>query len=866
MSFYFENIKNKKTATSEQIGMLHALECEACPLNNSPNCHHPKMDPSGDPKADIYVLGEAPGSEEDRQGEPFVGQSGKLLKGVLTKAVLKVTGTDPKKAQFPEINEAAKGFIRFNNVIRTHPPRNRDPAWQEMECCRPSVIADIEKVKPKLVIGVGNIPLRWAFDDDGITKWRGQLIPVKIGKHVCWYYPVLHPAAILRQRSTKGTPGAQEKVFEEDLLWCFQHAHKLEPPEIPTEEEIVSDIRFSEDYEKSISLLEEVLEWSEFAVDIETNDLRPYGDDSRILSIAFSNGEETISVPVEHSILDWTEAEVAEVYELLSEILSDKTKTIVAHNLAFELEWFCYFLSKELMARQAKWQDTMAQAYVLDTRLLSLDFLCLKNFGFRLKQLSSVDQKNIEKEPIDKLLRYNALDAKWTYWLYLLQSEEVEKAKLEDVYSEQIRRIPTTVLTQLKGLLVDQDKVEFFVESLTNQIEELKIDISKQAAVRTYEDKYGEFNPSSPKQVAVVLSEILHITKGYRGPNASYTTASSVLEQISHPFARNIIEFRQTSKLLNTFVKGLRKKGKYLWPDGKLHPNFNTMFTTTRRLSSSNPNGQNFPSRRHKEIRSQVIPPKDHMFAACDYGQIEARIIGAASGDSFLCKALWEDYDIHMEWAERIAKAYPARVGGTEYLKDEAALKLLRTDIKNSFVFPLFYGSWYKPVAADTGIPDHICKQLEEEFWKTFSGVKDWQESLSKFYEKNFFLTSLTGFIYRAPLDRNKLYNYPIQGTASDVVVDAMNRLSEHAISSNKWQFQPCLNIHDDLTFALPESSLDEDLDFIIEQMLDCKFSFLSVPISVEVSVGYDWYNLEEVGTYSSKDWFSKGEDANTGT
>lgn len=861
MSFFFQEVKHKKTATEDQIEQLHCLECEACPLRKEENLN-PQIEPHGDPNAKIYVLGEAPGREEDEKAEPFVGPTGKLLKGSLSRVVLKTHGMTPETSTIKDLNEITYSFIRFNNTVRTRPPRNREPTWQEMECCRPSVEADIEAVKPNIIIGVGNVPLRWMFDQDGITKWRGRLIPVKVGSHSCWFYPVFHPAGLLRQRF-KGPRGKvikspNEKVFDRDILWVLKNHKKLPSPTIPELDEILTGIEYTEDdFELVNYWLSEIEEWPIASIDLETNGLRPYAKDGRIISISFSNGEKSYAFPLNHRESKWTDEQLEFLLARLRKIFS-RNRQFIFHNASFDLEWLLFNLGNSI-ARKSVCHDSMAQAYVLDTRqgMLSLDFLCLQYFGFNLKAISDINIKKIEDEPLDKLLKYNALDTKYTFKLFELQQDIIELEGLEDVYKEQIRRIPTTVLTQLKGLDVDQAVVEKFNSKLEKSIEDIRTEISSLDVIKKYQNITNtEFNPASPKQVGDVLHNYLNRKEGYRGENASYTTASDVLEKIDHPLAKCVHNFRTEAKLLNSFVRGLRANGgKYLHPDGKLHPNFNTMFTATRRLSSSNPNGQNFPSRHRKEIRSQVHAPEGHLLVACDYGQIEARVIGMASEDKFLCKALWENYDIHMEWAERIAHAYPARVGGKKFLSDKQAMKNLRTDVKNQFVFPLFYGSWYKSVAADTHIPENVCRQLEQEFWELFEGVHKWQESLSQFYEEHYYLESMTGFKYHAPLDRNKLYNYPIQGTASDIVVDAMNKLSEYSTETGQEQFQAILNIHDDLTFALPEKSIDKDLEIIIDTMLGCDFDFISVPLAIEVSIGPNWYNLDDFGVFSSDNW-----------
>jgi DNA polymerase-1 len=177
-------------------------------------------------------------------------------------------------------------------------------------------------------------------------------------------------------------------------------------------------------------------------------------------------------------------------------------------------------------------------------------------------------------------------------------------------------------------------------------------------------------------------------------------------------------------------------------------------------------------------------------------------------------------------------------------------MKKFRTDVKNQWTFPLFYGSWYGSVARNTNIPDTIIKPLVEDFWQKYNGVKRWQESTIQFYKENGYLKSLTGFRFRAPLETTEIINYIIQSTASDIVVDAMNRLSEMAERDNKPQLQPVLNIHDDVTFFLPDDTIEEDLQTILHEMVNVPFDFINVPMLVEPAIGKDWFAIEPIGDF----------------
>jgi DNA polymerase-1 len=240
------------------------------------------------------------------------------------------------------------------------------------------------------------------------------------------------------------------------------------------------------------------------------------------------------------------------------------------------------------------------------------------------------------------------------------------------------------------------------------------------------------------------------------------------------------------------------------------------------------------------------------IFLEADFGQIEARVIAMASRDRNFTKSLWDRYDVHLNWAEKIAYAYPDRVGGKNNLKDKKVMKTFRGDVKNQWVFPLFFGASLFKVSNELRIPDEHLKSLYDEFWCTFEGVKDYQNRMEKDYKKKGYVECLTGRRRRAPLSYNQIINSPIQGTASDIVVDGMNRLSE----LEDWEYQANLNIHDSLTFILDEDELEERTEVIVREMLGCRFPFINVPLTVEVSIGTEnWQHMQELGTFSSDEW-----------
>jgi uracil-DNA glycosylase family 4 len=846
------------------VDFLRRHECQACPLNHEPGLRHPKMEAYGCENPLVYFLGEAPGEDEDRQGKPFVGKAGKVL-----------------RFRIPKDWEP---HIRWSNSIHCRPPKNRDPTEVELECCRPRNVRDIEKTKPKAIFGFGNIALRWALNQSLITVWNGRRVPIKIGNHACWFFPMLHPSFVGRSR--KFNPRNQneygsdlEFVFAQDLKWAFKQIESLPEPVVHTQADIHKNCEFVTgsggefDVERVLKFLEWLHGHPSTGLDYETNCYRPYAANAKILTVALSGSDgHTLSFPLRHKQAGWTPQQLNRVEEVLQLFLYNYKGRRIAHNLAFEQEWSGFFFGKEVL-HAGRWEDTMAQAFILDmggrgkdedkekggpSGGLKLDFLCLQYFGIQIKP-HDLDLNNLDDEPLEKVLRYNGPDAKYARSLYLSQSKRLVEEGLSDVYNHHVRRIAAMVLTQMKGLPIDDVANERLAEKYGGEIERIEKEITGHPDFQKFRRRIGkDYRPSAPQDAMRFCRDILG--------RIIEKSDETVLSKIKHPVIQNTLDYRKVAKQLSTYVKPVAKENRY--PDGLVHFVLNTCKVRSWRTSSDGPNVQNWTKHGelvlsngtkwlNNEVRCQVAAPPGYKIVAFDYAGIQARNVAMESKDPALVKAFWEKYDIHTDWMEQIAELCPEWiVEGIKALKDKEVRKFYRQRSKNEFVFATFFGAQPKKVSDTLGIPIDKAEILHERFlYERFPELGAWQKRLKTDYYKNGYVTGLSGFRRRAPVSINQLINYPIQADEAIIVCDAMARLAEMGPDA----YHANMEVHDDLTFIWPTKKIDEYAEVVIDTMLSSPFDWINVPLGVEMSVGDHWDMLEKpegkAGEYFSNEW-----------
>lgn len=827
--------------------VLHQHECKVCPLNRAP-VRSPKMKPTGSDKPLIYILGEAPGADEDREGRQFVGKSGRLLRDALGDRMVR--------------------RARFNNVIRTRPPNNRTPHFEEIECCRPSIERDIVATKPAAILGFGNVPLHWACGESGIQGWRGRRLPLRVGDHCVWFYPMLHPAFVLRARNERGrrSLGAEwENQFRRDIRNAIAEIERgLPPPVVESAESLHDNIEVIP--EPDLDAVERALEWAgslrSVAVDYETISghpfraggkvPRPYGEDARLLSMAVGTCDRVVAFGIEHPECGWTDRQRRRLYRVIRKfLLSPAAK--VAHNARYEMEWSGALFGLDTV-RGSTWHCTQVQAYTLDNRAAcqSLDALCILHMGLPLKRYTTLDRMALDTCSLPDVLLYNARDVKYTYRLYRIQRRLLrERGQARFYTGVMLPRNASVVHAQIRGLDIDVEVVKEMQADLRRAERRVLDEIAATREVLEYRRRFGPFNPASHKDVERMLTRVLGRNEGLRH-DGSYSTDADVLESIGGEFAGLLLRYRHIAKRLSTYVEPLTFEGvkSVLYPDRRVHTSFNTTFTDTGRLSSDSPNLQNFPKRNaeDREVRRVVVAPPGHLLVSADYGQIEWRGFAMASRDPKLVEYCWSDYDVHRAWAERLVRVNR----GLLPEDSDAGWKHARHRAKNEWVFPLGYGAEAAAAARSLGLPRRAADRLYAEFWEEFPRWREWQRETREFYAEHGYVTTLTGRRRYGPLNDNMTINSPIQGLAADIVCNAMDRLSWEAEETGNDSLQAVINIHDDLTFVVPIETLARDVSTIIRRMVRVPWDWVCVPISIEVSCGPNWMDMREIGVFRS--------------
>ncbi len=383
------------------------------------------------------------------------------------------------------------------------------------------------------------------------------------------------------------------------------------------------------------------------------------------------------------------------------------------------------------------------------------------------------------------------------------------------------------------GVLVDPAVLEELGQEFAARLEGLAEDIYALAGER--------FNINSTQQLGEILFKKLGLPAA-RKTKTGFSTDAAVLEELAarHPIAALVLQYRHFTKLLGTYVEGL--KGLIDPETGRVHTTFHQTVAATGRLSSSDPNLQNIPVREEmgRRLRRAFVAPPGHVLLAADYSQIELRILAHFAGDEALVRAFHEGADIHRATAAEVFGV--AQEDVTEAMRDAA--KVVN--------FGVVYGISDYGLAQNLNIGRAEARGFIDGYFARFPGVRRYMEEIVAQARREGMVRTLFGRVRPIPEINSKNYarrqfaertalNTPIQGTAADIIKRAMVRLHRE-LERGGYRSRLILQVHDELILEVPEAELCPVRALVTEVMEGA--AELAVPLKVDVKVGPNWYEM----------------------
>ena len=839
--------------------------CNLCGLNKTAKSW--KIPVTGKGKKGILCWAEAPGETEDIKNQNLVGEAGEAFENMLSPF---------------GINLHRDCYII--NTVNCRPPQNRPPKSDEIQYCRPYILKEIERIKPKHIWLLGTTATDSFFIDNfgtrNITRFRKWAIPDR--QFNCWVVPLYHPSNLLRRSKDENflsnyKRDLQFAIYQLDIpfpkpLDWYDHIKNLFHVG-----EIVSRLKYILDRKPHITF------------DYETTGLKPFKPNHRIRIIGVDDGESSTAFPYMDKIHSLEDFKI--IKELWTKILIDPKIIKTAHNMGFEDMWSRVMFD---LPKIEGWKGcTMNNAHILDERKKAngLKFQIYVRFGMvgydkniehYLK--TTEEYNNIYDCPLDELLTYCNIDCIGTRELDKVQDylfEKVPELK-EGRYLFHIGKLALNNM-QIRGIGSDekyykeeQERIGLLIDRLTRQITE------GEEGQRFRKNTGKSININSPKDLKLLLFKILGYESIKKTEKGNESVDESVLQKMDHPICKKILKLKKLEKINGTYLKNFIKETH----EGRMHPFFELHKARTYRSSSNKFNFQNIPKRdklAEKTCRSGIVPSPGNRLIEPDYSSMEVRIAACLTEDPVLIDYVKDKKsDMHRDCASELFLLEKERVDGK-----------VRFFSKNNWVFPELYLSWYEACAMnlwenvvkagltttdDITIKEHLrsknilnisqfidhCKRYEAEYWDRFKGVKQWQNKVVKTYLEKGYVSMPTGFRRRGWLTRNEIVNTPIQGSAFHCLLWTAAKTDEVSMYE-EWETLIVGQIHDSMEADTPpyeQKMVCDTIETIGTKDIIEHWPWIIVPLEMEFEftpIDGSWYEKEEVYfDYDLNEWVGK--------
>jgi uracil-DNA glycosylase family 4 len=825
------------------------MQCRDCELHRYARRPVPG---DGPVPADLMIIGEAPGAEEDRLGRPFAGAAGKMLNEILKKY-----GSDRKD-------------VYVTNVCKCRPTDNRDPKNEEYRACLPKLQQEVKDVQPKVILTLGRIALQALTGKSKITKARGvatrsELLDMDV-------LPTFHPAAVLHGNAN------YLSYIERDVQKAVEWTRKGRKSMVCTSYHLATT------WKEVDEIVQHAQYVKRFSYDIESMSLDPRIPSARVLllGIGFDPGDACV-IPIGHPdspFKRWKGTMVGKLQRLFN---SPAIK--IAHNAKFDIQYleetlrlniadpiYCSMLAHYLI-------DETRGTHALKT--LVWDYTDMGGYDEPLRDwfeehgMVSKSSRDYSRVPLDVLYPYCAADCDATLRIY---------EKFDDAHTPAQRKLMTeffapalrvVIAMERHGMFFDLEynakleevlpaRAAEFVDRMRKlyrpEVEEVEQRMSQREFKKRFDKLKSDrgkanaqpkrviFNWGSDDQIRELLFDTMRLPHDpeHKTDAGNISTDEDallyILERQDCPLVEDLLDWRKLDTLHSTFVRGLREK---VGLDGRIHGEYNLQGTETGRLSSNNPNMQNIP--RTPLIKNQFIAPPGWVIVQADFSQIELRVAAMLSGDATMIQLFLAGGDMHLETASRV------------YAKPKEEITKEQRTLAKRTGFGILYQRGAKAISVETGVPESEAKQFIKDYYILYPGIANWVDAQKRQVRKTGQVTTPFGRIRRLPgafsddkatraEAERQAVNTPVQSTASDLTVRSMIILHK--------RFDPAKarlvgNIHDAVKiYARVEctESVCQLCKQVMENIPGLPKILTTVPITVDIEYGQRWGDLRGWG------------------
>jgi uracil-DNA glycosylase family 4 len=831
---------------------LHGPDCSRCKLYEG--AISPRMKHTGEGEKGVLIIAEQPGPDEDKDNTQLIGRTGQWFRQKLRMRGLKLD------RDFWKINAV--------NCYSENKPTNT-----QVQCCKPLVDNTIKELNPDMIWLLGEYALRsfymGRFKEKKPTRWRNLCIPDRDTQ--AWIVPMFHPSFATRNDKDPNIMATYDRDLDHAVSWIGR-----EFPKLGGENQCIQVLT---DVSEICKMLDYIIdaEWNIFH-DYETNSKKPYWPKSKALTMSIAtSSDKAYSFPLKYRS-HFTPQQYARIKKRIRKIMLNPNIHKRAHNLQFENSWTRNMFG--VVPTSTDW-CTMVTAHVIDGRrkYTGLKFQSYLHWGMpeydkEIKPYKRGHPYNkMEQVDLYDLLHYGGLDSLLGQRLLEIQVKTVPELGLDRPRLFHHEGLIAMGETQDEGIPVDEEYYEEQASKLQRRIDVLEKRLLKGEEAEKFRRKIGkQLDLESNKDLQALFFNVLEL-EPIKATKTGYAVDEDVMRKLGIPFTEKLLRLKKIRKQRNTYVLQFLRETH----EGKMHPSVNLHIARSYRSSYSDPNFQNIPVRDEeakKVTRSGIIPSSGNQIGETDYGSQEVRIAACHSKDPVLIKYVEDPTtDMHRDQATNLF-----------HLTTKQMTETLRFYTKNCFVFPQFYGSWYKLCAADlwencmklrTGegrsvlahlkdvgivattrtayddFEQHV-KHCEDKFWELYEVHNEWINRKMREFQDKGYVETFFGFRRGGYLKKNKISNTPIQADAYHCLQWTYVKLVERR-KKEKWQSKILGQIHDSTVFDFHPPEVEHILRTVKQigaEEIRREQDWIIVPLQIDAEltpIEGTWYDKKSI-------------------